>query len=142
MKVNLSQLQLKEIHIKEFILEENLEGQNKFSIDMDFEPILIKKNEKDFDGLLVKVKINDRLKNVKLKVKTELVAIFEFNGDLSKEKRAMMLLYNGLSIVYGFLRGLIFQKCSYISPQDRIIPNINIAELIEKTVDRELSKED
>lgn len=53
-----------------------------------------------------------------------------------------MLLYNGLSIVYGFLRGLIFQKCSYISPQDRIIPNINIAELIEKTVDRELSKED
>jgi hypothetical protein len=46
MKVNLSQLQLKEIHIKEFILEENLEGQNKFSIDMDFEPILIKKMKK------------------------------------------------------------------------------------------------
>ncbi len=134
MKAQLSQLQLKDIQIKNFKLEENIQGQNRFNINIDFDPVIIETENNKFDGLLVDIKINDRARNVKLKVKTQLLAVFEFTEKLEEEKKARMLLYNGLSIVYGFVRGLIFQKCSYLSPQDRIIPSINLAQLIEDTI--------
>jgi len=139
MKAKFSQLQLKDIQIKEFYIEENIKGQNRFNINIDFDPVLIETDKEKFDGLLVKIKINDRARNVKLKVKTEVLAIFEFSDGLSEEKKARMLLYNGLSIVYGFLRGLIFQKCSYLPPKDRILPSINLAELIEKTIESKIN---
>jgi preprotein translocase subunit SecB len=139
MKAKFSQLQLKDIQIKEFSLEENLQGQNRFNINIDFNPVLIETDKEKFDGLLVKIKINDRARNVKLKVNTEILAIFEFSENISKEKKARMLLYNGLSIIYGFLRGIIFQKCSYLPPKDRIIPSVNLAELIEKTIESKIN---
>ncbi|SNZ06990.1 hypothetical protein SAMN06265182_0868 [Persephonella hydrogeniphila] len=140
MKAKFSQLQLKDIQIKKIILEENLQGQNRFNINIDFDPVLIETEKGKFDGLLVKIKINDRARNVKLKVSTEILALFEFSKDLNEEKKARMLLYNGLSIIYGFLRGMIFQKCSYLPPKDRIIPSINLADLIEKTIESRINK--
>jgi hypothetical protein len=142
MKVKFSQLQLKDIQIKKFNLEENTEGQHIFNINMDFEPLLLKLGEHNLDGLLVKIKINDRTRNVKLKVKTELLAVFEFSTDLSKEKKANMLLYNGLAVVYGFLRGLVFQKCSYLPPKDRILPNVNLVDLIKEKLELVLSSKE
>jgi preprotein translocase subunit SecB len=139
MKAKFSQLQLKDIQIKELHMEENIEGQNRFNINIDFDPVLIETDKGKFDGLLVNIKINDRARNVKLKVKTEVLAIFEFSDGLNEEKKARMLLYNGLSIVYGFLRGLIFQKCSYLPPKDRILPSINLAELIEKAIESKIN---
>ncbi len=134
MKVKFSQLQLEDIQIKNFSLEENLEGQNRFKIDIDFDPVIVETDNEKFDGLLVNVKINDRARNVKLKAKVEILAIFKFTEELDEEKKARLLLYNGLSIVYGFVRGIIFQKCSYLPPKDRIIPSVNIAQLIEETI--------
>jgi uncharacterized protein YqkB len=87
MKAKFSQLQLKDIQIKEFSLEENLQGQNRFNINIDFNPVLIETDKEKFDGLLVKIKINDRARNVKLKVNTEILAIFEFSENISKEKK-------------------------------------------------------
>ncbi len=140
MKAKLSQLQLKDIQIKNMSIEENIKGQNRFNINIDFDPVIIETENNKFDGLLVDIKINDRARNVKLKVKTQLLAVFEFTGELNDEKKARMLLYNGLSIVYGFIRGLIFQKCSYLSPQDRIIPSINLAELIEDAIQNKINQ--
>ncbi len=140
MKAQLSQLQLKDIQIKNFKLEENLEGQSRFNINIDFDPVLIGTEDKEFDGLLVNIKINNRARKVKLKVETEILAVFEFTDDLDEEKKARMLLYNGLSIIYGFVRGLIFQKCSYLPPQDRVIPSINLAKLIEDTIQNKINQ--
>ncbi|WP_456400468.1 hypothetical protein [Persephonella sp.] len=140
MKAQLSQLQLRDIQIKNFKLEENLEGQSRFNINIDFDPVLIGAEDKELDGLLVNIKINDRARKVKLKVETEILAVFELTDDLDEEKKARMLLYNGLSIVYGFVRGLIFQKCSYLLPQDRIIPSINLAQLIEDTIRNKINQ--
>ncbi|MBK3332928.1 hypothetical protein GWK41_07590 [Persephonella atlantica] len=134
MKVKFSQLQLEDIQIKNFSLEENLEGQNRFKIDIDFDPVIVETDNGKFDGLLVHIRINDRARNVKLKAKAEILAIFKFTEELDEEKKARLLLYNGLSIVYGFVRGIIFQKCSYLLPKDRIIPSVNIAQLIEETI--------
>ncbi len=134
MKVKFSQLQLEDIQIKNFSLEENLEGQNRFKIDIDFDPVIVETDNGKFDGLLVHIRINDRARNVKLKAKAEILAIFKFTEELDEEKKARLLLYNGLSIVYGFVRGIIFQKCSYLPPKDRIIPSVNIAQLIEETI--------
>jgi len=140
MKAQLSQLQLRDIQIKNFKLEENLEGQSRFNINIDFDPVLIGTEDKEFDGLLVNIKINDRARRVKLKAETEILAVFEFTDDIDEEKKARMLLYNGLSIVYGFVRGLIFQKCSYLTPQDRIIPSVNLAQLIEDTIQNKINQ--
>jgi preprotein translocase subunit SecB len=140
MKAKFSQLQLKDIQIETFKLEENLEGQNRFNINIDFDPVLIETENKKFDGLLVNIKINDRARKVKLKVETEVLAVFEFSEDIDEEKKARMLLYNGLSIIYGFIRGLVFQKCSYLPPKDRIIPSINLAQLIEKTIQNKINQ--
>ncbi len=140
MKAKFSQLQLKDIHIKNFKLEENLEGQNRFNINIDFEPVLIKIEGKELNGLLVNIKINDRARKVKLKVEAEILAVFEFTTNIDEEKKARMLLYNGLSIIYGFIRGVIFQKCSYLPPNDRILPSINLAQLIEETIQNKLNQ--
>ncbi len=140
MKAKFSQLQLKDIQIKSFKLEENLEGQNRFNINIDFDPVLIKTEDKKLDGLLVSIKVNDRARKVKLKLETEVLAVFEFTTDIDEEKKARMLLYNGLSIVYGFIRGLVFQKCSYLPPQDRILPSINLAQLIEETIQKKINQ--
>jgi len=141
MKTKFSQLQLKDIHIKNFKLEENLDGQNRFNINIDFEPVLIKIEDRELDGLLVNIKINDRARKVKLKVEAEILAVFEFTTNVDEEKKARMLLYNGLSIIYGFIRGVIFQKCSYLPPSDRILPSINLAQLIEETIQNKLNKD-
>ncbi len=134
MKAKLSPLQLKDIQIIKFSVEENLKGEKKFNIDIDFEPVKVNIDEKEYDGLVVFLKVNDRNRKAKLKVKTEVLVVFEFEEDLSKEKKAQLLLYNGLSIIYGFLRGLIFQKCSYIKPTDRLLPSINLLDVIERKI--------
>ncbi len=140
MKAKLSPLQLKDIQIEKFSLEENIKGEKKFNIDIDFEPVKVSIDDEEYDGLVVFLKINDRNRKVRLKVDTEVLAVFEFDEGLSEEKRAQLLLYNGLSITYGFLRGLIFQKCSYLKPTDRLLPSINLLEIIEKKIESKNQK--
>ena len=134
MKAKLSPLQLKDIQIIKFSVEENLKGEKKFNIDIDFEPVKVNIDEKEYDGLVVFLKVNNRNRKVRLKVDTEVLAVFEFDEGLSKEKKAQLLLYNGLSIIYGFLRGLIFQKSSYLKPTDRLLPSINLLDIIERKI--------
>lgn len=138
MKATLSQLQLKDIKIEKFSLEENLKGKSKFNINIDFEPVIVETKEGKFEGLLFDLKINDRARNVKLKIKAQILAIFEFSEDINEEKKARMLLFNGLSIIYGFVRGIIFQKCSYLPPKDRIIPSINLSKLIDEVIEKKI----
>jgi preprotein translocase subunit SecB len=139
MKATLSPLQLKDIQIFKFKLEENIEGLNNFSIDIDFKPVLVDVDEEKLNGLLVEIKINNKARNTKLKLETKLLAVFEIDKNLDDERKARLLIYNGLSIVYGFIRGMVFQKCSYLSPQYRILPSINLADLIEKTIKEKIS---
>jgi len=135
MKAKLSPLQLKDIQITKLNVEENIKGEKKFNIDIDFEPVKVNIDEKEYDGLVVFLKVNNRNRKVRLKVDTEVLAVFEFDEGLSKEKKAQLLLYNGLSIIYGFLRGLIFQKCSYLKPTDRLLPSVNLLEIIDKKIE-------
>ncbi len=135
MKAILSPLQLKDIQIYNFKLEENLKGKKHFNIDIDFQPVLVNKNnKKEFNGLLVEIQVNNKTKNTKLKLNLKLLAIFEIEEDLNEEKKAKLLIYNGLSIVYGFVRGLVFQKCSFLPYEDRLLPIINLADLIERKI--------
>ncbi|WP_029523419.1 hypothetical protein [Persephonella sp. KM09-Lau-8] len=132
MKAKLSPLQLKDIQIIRLNLDENIKGEKKFNIDVDFEPVKVNIDEKEYEGLIFHLKVNNRSRKVRLKVDTEALAIFEFEKGLPPEKKAQLLLYNGLSIIYGFLRGLIFQKCSYLRPEDRLLPSINLLDIIDK----------
>ncbi len=141
MKAKLSQLLLKDISIIKLNIEENLDGERKFNIDIDFEPVKVNIDEKVYDGLVLFLKVNNRNRKVKLKVDIEVLSVFEFNEDLSKEDKTRFLFYNGLSIIYGFLRGLIFQKCSYLKPSDRLLPSINLLEIIDKKVESKYKDE-
>ena len=140
MKAKLSSLQLKDIQIIKLSIEENIKGEKKFNIDIDFEPVKVGIGEKNYDGLVVILKVNNRNRKVRLKVDTEVLLVFEFEEGLSEKKKAQLLLYNGLSIAYGFLRGLIFQKCSYLKPDDRLLPSINLLEIIEKKIEDKTTK--
>ncbi len=135
MKAKLSPLQLKDIQIIRLNIDENIKGEKKFNIDIDFEPVKVNIDEKEYEGLIFYLKVNNRNRKVRLRVDTEALAIFEFEKGLPPEKKAQLLLYNGLSIIYGFLRGLIFQKCSYLSPEDRLLPSINLLDIIERKME-------
>ena len=133
MKLEISTtLQLKEIQIKRFSLEENIDGINKFLLDADFLPVVVEgKDGKSYKGINFTLKINYKAKKPALKADIEILALFEINKNLKEEEQAMYILYNGLSILYGIVRGMIFQACSVLPPFMRLLPTVNIAEFIQ-----------
>jgi len=134
MKLKISTaLRLKKIQVKKFKLEENIEGNNKFILAADFYPIELidRTNDEKYRGIKFILKVNDKAKNSALKCTMEIVAIFDIDKNLSEEKQVTFMLYNGLSILYGIARGMIFQACSILPPNMKMIPTVNIDDLIK-----------
>ncbi len=129
MKATLSHLQVKEVVIKKCRIEENLTGIPKSHLNLDFDLGITE------DGLHVislKLNYNKNTKKPVLKVDVEADFFFEIDPELPEERRARLLIYNGLSISYSFIRGLVFQKCCMLPPTMRILPTINLLPIIER----------
>lgn len=62
----------------------------------------------------------------------KLKALFDFIEDVDESKKTQYLLYNGLSILYSFVRGYLFEKLDLLVPDHRIIPTVNLLDLIQK----------
>ncbi len=130
-----SLLQLKEIQLKKFKIEENIDGLNRFILDADFTPFEITIKNRIYKGIDFTLKINSKAKKPALKAEINMLAIFEIDENLDKRKQIKILLYNGLSILYGIARGMIFQGCSILPSDYRLLPTVNIAEFVKKKME-------
>ncbi len=131
MKLKTSVLQLKELQIEKFEIEENIHGINKFILNADFTPIESSKGDEKYRGFRFKLTVNYRVKNPALKSRIELAVLFDIDKNLTEKEQVRLILYNGLSIIYGMMRGMIFQACSILPPDMKALPSINLVDFID-----------
>jgi len=129
MKVKLSQLQVEHVIIKRCKVEENIEGTHKQNLDLDFEAGI---TEDGMHILAIKLAYNRSSKKPVLKAEIEADFIFKIDPDLSEEQKVKLLVYNGLAMAYGMLRGIVFQKCCILPPNLRVLPGVNLLPLIKE----------
>ncbi len=132
-KNHIAEMQLDYFEVIHSELSEKLEGKgDDLKVGLEFQPL---RSEDDGDeqlGLKVCLDINKRRRDVKLKGSFEATAIFSFTNSLEPQTKFRMLLYNGLAIVYGLFRGIVFQKASSIPPNLRLLPALNIVKLVDE----------
>jgi hypothetical protein len=134
-------LQLRDFKIERFKVEENINGAKKFVLNADFVPIETKDKEKKQRGFIFELKVNERVKGAALKAEIKLALLFETDENLTEDKQTMLILNNGLSIAYGMARGMIFQACSVLPPNAKLLPSVNIKEFIKDKVKMQREKE-
>ena len=133
-------LQLKTVEVATFKIEENIKGVKKFNLNGDFDLIVSSQNDKAYKGLKFKLNLNNKSQNAAIKAKVEIIALFDVDRSLSEKEQDKYILYNGLSIIYGIVRGMIFQACSVVPPEFRLLPSVNIKEfVIEKIKENPIS---
>jgi len=147
MKVKKSVLQLKAVKINELHIDWNLQKEalknvnpEEYTVDIDFNIFGVKESEDAFIIELV-VKINhSRKKNFPFRATLMLSSVFTFTEPVEESKKPRYLLYNGLSILYSFIRGYLFAKLDLLLPNHRIIPTVDLLELIQKKMKAKLRK--
>lgn len=119
---------LEVIHVE---LLEKPEGRHpEIYVELDFEPLRAEDSSDEKLGLRVHLEINKRRRDVKLRGVLEVIASFSFEEALDEKQRIQLLLFNGLATVYSLLRGIVFQKASSLSPSFRLLPMINVVQLV------------
>lgn len=144
MKLKKSPLQLKTVKIDSFHIDWDLENINvreinpqEYVVDLDFDIFSVQgkntSNNLFLIELLIKINYSKRKeKKFPFKAKLKLKALFDFIEDVDESKKTQYLLYNGLSILYSFVRGYLFEKLDLLVPDHRIIPTVNLLDLIQK----------
>jgi len=130
-----SLVQLEKVWIDEIELKESPAGANPdIRIDMDFEPMLAKVGGKELKAIQIKVDINKNIKNPKIRGRLKITGAFSLGEDAGKdeEERIRNLVITGLNILYGMARGLVFQRVSSVDPAYRVLPVIDLRDLINK----------
>lgn len=137
MKAKISNhLQLKFFQLLSTELKETPENKDSnISIDFDFMPIEGSVNGEKLKGFKVSLKINSRKKNTKLAGNIEAIGFFDI--DLEKEK-PNILFNNGLSIICGLLRGIIFEKATILNLHEKLLPTVDLTEIIKKKINTQL----
>ncbi len=137
MKAKKSVLQLKSVNIEHLKIEWNLStvkeiNPEDYIVDLDFDAFKVK-DKKDTYLLKLSLKVNHSKKvNFAFKVSLSLSGIFTFLEPVDEERKTQYLLHNGLSILYGFARGYLFSKLDPFHPDHRILPTINLLDIIRR----------
>ncbi len=94
-----------------------------------------------YKGLEFKLDVNKGTKNAALKAHVEILALFDaIDKELSEEDKTKLILYNGLSIIYGIIRGMIYQACSTLPPDYRVLPAVNIKDFVKDCIEEKLKE--
>jgi len=104
-------------------------------INLDFDLISLDINGKILPGIEFKVDINKHKKNRKLKGHLECTGAFSFPDNKDESEQTKILLFNGLSIMYGMIRGIVFEKASSLPPYERLLPTINLVNDIKRKLE-------
>lgn len=130
-----SLLQLEKVWINEIELKENPKGASlDIRVDMDFEPMLAKVGGKELKAIQIKVDINRNVKNPKIRGRLRITGAFSLGEEAgeSEEERIRNLVVAGLNILYGMVRGMVFQRVSSVDPAYRVLPVIDLRDLINR----------
>ncbi len=135
-------LQLKTVEVATFKIEENIKGVKKFNLNGDFDLIVSSQNDKAYKGLKFKLNLNNKSQNAAIKAKVEIIALFDVDRSLPEKEQDKYILYNGLSIIYGIVRGMIYQACSIVPPEFRLLPSVNIKEFVKDKIKEKIMATD
>jgi len=137
MKVKLSPLQLEFILFEKEKFEINLEycsnqyklTDNTVSFEVDFGKVEI--DSVSYKGIKFSLVVNKSKKYSPFKVELRGIAMFSVEkGKEDNEKLERIFIFNGTSIVYSFLRGYVFAKLGTLPPNCRILPTLNLVNII------------
>lgn len=129
-------MRLEFFRIPEIELSESPDAENAaIFVDMDFSPIQTDTEGEPLLGLEVELFLNKRRRNTKIRGYIKSVAFFEFEDDIPVSARLNLLLGNGLAMVYSLLRGVVYQKSTSIHPDNRLLPTLNLTELIQHKIE-------
>ncbi len=138
MKAKKSVMQLETVRVDNFRLEWSLSTlEDKFdpgdyTVNLDFNIAPLDESEQLY-GIKLLLKVNERKTSTPFRAKTELYGTFRFTSEeISEERKARYLLLNGLSILYSFARGYFFAKLDSLPPDSRLLPTVNLLDLVEK----------
>ena len=130
-----SLLQLEKVWINEIELKENPRGvSSDIRVNMDFEPMLAKVGGKELKAIQIEVDINKNVKNPKIRGRIRITGAFSLGEEAGENEgeRIQNLLAAGLNILYGMVRGMVFQRVSSVDPAYRVLPVIDLRDLISR----------
>ena len=142
MEATKSPLQLRLVDIPVFKLHYRIDKIKDFekfkadySVDLDFDVLETDKGEDELYMLRLRVWVNKNKRNAYFKIEMQIQGVFEFIEKLGEEKRTRLLIFNGFSMLYSFVRGYIYAKLDGIPPDLRVLPTINLLKTLKKKLE-------
>lgn len=108
-----------------------IEGECKIGIDFN---ILKAKGETLFK-IVLKISMEANGENVNTgvrKLELEVEGVFQVSDNLDEQKLFNLLHFNGLTILYGVVRGIVMNVTGSFPGGRIILPCVNMAEIIER----------
>jgi hypothetical protein len=109
---------------------------NSVVFEIDFGKAVV--DGADYKAIKFGLSVNRNKKNSPFKAELKGIALFSFlnenKNSLNDEKVERMFIFNGSSIIFSFLRGYIFAKLGDLTPNCKILPTVNLLEVIEKAI--------
>jgi len=151
MKMKISPLQLEMVFFEKEKLEINPQNcsneykptDNSVVFEIDFGKAIV--NSISYKAIKFALSVNKNKKNSPLRAELKGIALFSFkdtNEDFSEEEKIeRMFIFNGTSIVFSFLRGYIFAKMGDLNPNCKILPTVNLLDVIKKAIEDKTKKE-
>lgn len=126
-------LQLKRVWIEEIDLKESPGARSgDLKVDMDFEPLLAGLDEETYGALRVEIYINKNVKSPKVKGKIVIIGLFDAGSGEGKEPSGSQIpIATALNILYGIARGIVLQRLSFVDPASRVLPVVDLRDLIQ-----------
>ena len=151
MKTKISPLQLEMIFFEKEKLEINPQNctddykptDNSVVFEIGFGKAIA--DSVDYKAIKFTLSVNKNKKNSPFKAELKGIALFSFltekQNSLNEEKIERMFIFNGSSMIFSFLRGYIFAKLGDLNPNCKILPTVNLLEVIKKALQEEQKKE-
>ena len=103
-------------------------------MEIDFEPLSVDADDENYPSLRVFLDLNKRRKGVKLGGRLVCIGAFGFSSNIEEKEKFQHLLGNGFAMIYSLLRGIVYQKASSLRPQERLLPTLNLTEIVKRKI--------
>ncbi len=141
MTATISPLQLKNL----LLLEERIGvfpeecKEDKVDLKIDFQVKFgeaeLEEDKRTFPAISFLLKVNEKKKKAPFKAYIRGIALFDI--DLTEERNIRLLVINGTVLIFGFLRGYLFAKLNLLPNECRLLPAVNLMQVIEEALKEE-----
>ncbi|WP_022850954.1 hypothetical protein [Limisalsivibrio acetivorans] len=114
----------------------NVRSENVgINVDVDYSVISREVNDEIEHGLEVRLVINGDKETGHVKGRIVCAGFFDVDEDLEEDEQKKYLILSGLSIIYGLLRGIVYERLSAFPPDMRLLPAVNIRNLVKEKIE-------